>query len=410
MAIAELTVPKGARDHDELLSPETTSRDAGEARASRWWLLGGFIVSLALIIPEQFGRQFVDTKLDLTTDPVTLLNHLLNLWDPNGWFGFLQDQYQGYAFPIAPFFALGHVLAVPVWITERVWIALLITAGFWGVVRLAEALEIGSLPTRLVAGVVYALWPTFTILAGINSAALHPGELLPWIVVPLVLGSKGGSTVKAAALSALAVLFVGGVNAADTLDVLLMPALYLLTRQRSPRRQSLSRWWIVCVGLATLWWFIPLVFLSKYGYNFLPYTEQSSVTTSTMSASAVLSGTGDWVSYLSLGTNVWDPSGNALVSLPISIVGAALAAGMGLFGLARRDLRERRFLLLVLAVTIVLTMSAYWGTFGGPFGSFLRPLLNTTLEPFRNVYKFEPLIALPLVLGIAHALGLLLRI
>ena len=407
VAVTEFTIRKRTAKFIEPTSRQASADSASPGKASRWWLVGGIVVSLIAVIPQAFGRQFVDTKLDLTTSPVSLLSHLLNLWDPNGWFGFLQDQYQGYAFPIAPFFALGHLLLVPPWITERLWMALLLATAFWGLVRLCEALEIGSLPTRIAGGFAFALWPLFTILVGVNSSALAPGVLLPWVLVPLVKGVRGGSTIRAAALSALAVLFIGGVNAADTLDVLLVPALFLLTRERSPRRRSLICWWVVCVGLATMWWLIPLLFLGKYGFNFLPYTEQAAVTTSTMSAPAALQGTGDWIAYLSFGNQLWDPGGSILVSYPVVILGSATTVALGLFGLARKDLRERRFLLLTFAMGIMLAASAYWGPFGGPLGHVLRPLLNGTLAPFRNVYKFEPLLALPIVLGIVHGLQVL---
>ena len=401
---SQITPSSGVSDDEVELTQQLNHDSVVESRASRWWLAGAFAVALASVIPEAFGRQFVDTKLDLTTSPVSFLTHLLNLWDPNGWFGYLQDQYVGYAFPTAPLFALGHFLLVPAWITERVWIALFITAGFWGAVRLAEALEIGSLPTRLLGGLAYTLWPTFSFLAGTHTAAIAPGELLPWVMIPLVKGCKGGSTLRAATLSALAVLFIGGVNAADTIDVLIMPVLYLLTRQPSPRQRSLIGWWIVCVALATMWWVIPLLLLGKYGFNFLPYTEQSVTTTSTMSAAASLQGTGDWVGYVSVGTQAWDTAAATLVTLPAAIIGTSSIAAIGLFGLARRDLRERRFLLLVFAAAVVLAMAAYWGPLGGPFGHLLRPLLDGVLSPFRNVYKFEPLLALPIALGIMHAL------
>lgn len=408
MAIAEMTRSLRAPDPNRRLEVPSSS-DGRSSEASRWWLLGALALSLAAVLPEAFGRQFVDTKLDLTTSPTALLGHIVNLWDPNGWFGYLQDQYQGYAFPVGPFFALGHYLAVPPWITERVWMALLLTTAFWGVVRLAEALEIGSLPTRIAGGVVYAMWPVFTILVGINSSAIAPGVLLPWVLLPLVKGSRSGSTLRAAALSGLAVLFIGGVNAADTLDVLVVPALFLLTRQASRRRRSLAGWWVLCTGLATMWWLIPLVFLGKYGFNFLPYTEQAVTTTSTTSAPASLLGIGDWVAYLSFGNQLWDPGGSILVTYPMVILGTAVTAAAGLFGLARRELREGLFIRLVFAVGAVCTMAAYWGPFGGPLGHILRPLLNSGLAPFRNVFKFEPLLALPIALGMVHALQVLRR-
>ena len=66
-------------------------------------------------------------------------------------------------------------------------------------VRLAEALGIGSRPTRLLAGAAFALWPTFTILIGSTSAAVLPGVLAPWAVLPLI---RARSARRAAAGSA----------------------------------------------------------------------------------------------------------------------------------------------------------------------------------------------------------------
>jgi arabinofuranan 3-O-arabinosyltransferase len=372
--------------------------------ATRRWLVAAFLLALAAFVPDAFGLQIFDTKIDLTVDPFSFLHNLIYLWNPNGWFGSLRDQYQGYVFPTAPFFILGHLLAIPAWLVQRAWMAALVTVAFWGAVRLAEALDIGSTPTRLASAAAFALWPTFTILVGNNSAAVAPGVLLPWVMIPLVRGSRGGATVRAAAFSGIAVLLMGGVNAAETLYSLVLPALYLLTRAPSPRRRSLMGWWVVCVGCATAWWAIPLLFLGKYGFNFLPYVEQSISTSSTSSAATSLRGLGDWTAYLNIGNIAESPAAWSTVYLPVVLVGSAVGAAAGLYGVTRRDMRERRFLVLSLALFTTAAMAAYWGPLGGPFSPTLRTLLDGTLAPFRNVYKLEPSIALILVLGIAHGL------
>lgn len=58
--------------------------------------------------------------------------------------GQVQNQAYGYFFPHGLFFAVGDLLHLPPWITQRFWWALLLAVGFVGVVRLAEALRIGS--------------------------------------------------------------------------------------------------------------------------------------------------------------------------------------------------------------------------------------------------------------------------
>ena len=50
------------------------------------------------------------------------------------------------------------------------------------------------------------------------------------MLLPLVIGAERGSPRRAAALSALAIAMVGGVNAAATAAVLPLGALWLLTR------------------------------------------------------------------------------------------------------------------------------------------------------------------------------------
>ncbi|WP_156744161.1 alpha-(1-_3)-arabinofuranosyltransferase family protein, partial [Mycobacterium sp. 1164985.4] len=50
-------------------------------------------------------------------------------------------------------------VGLPGWVTQRLWWALLLVVGFWGVVRVAEALNIGSPTSRVIAAVAFALSP-----------------------------------------------------------------------------------------------------------------------------------------------------------------------------------------------------------------------------------------------------------
>src|SRR5260370_957358 len=119
--------------------------------------------------------------------------------------------------------------------------SLLVAVGFLGLVRLAEAVGIGSRSTRLVAGAAFTLWPTFTILAGSSSGGVLPGLLAPWAVMPLV---STGRARTAAARSGLVVACMGGINAASTLAALVLPGMYILTRP-GRRRPALAGWWVL---------------------------------------------------------------------------------------------------------------------------------------------------------------------
>ena len=136
--------------------------------------------------------------------PLATISSALHLWDPTMWSGSIDTLSFGYIFPMGAFYALGHLLHAPVWCTERVWLALLLTTGFWGMVRLAEALGIGNRRGRLLGAVAYCIAPivvTWTPTTG----TLLTVVLLPWVLVPLVRGSTDGSPRRAAFVSGIAV-------------------------------------------------------------------------------------------------------------------------------------------------------------------------------------------------------------
>jgi len=376
----------------------------GEPRIARWIVLV-WLVAIIILVANDSGRIFFDTKLGVDIDPVGFYARLWHLWNPSEWFGTLQDQYIGYAVPMGPFYLIGHLLHFPVWFTERLWLATLITVGFAGIVKLAQALGIGTERSRVVAGVAYALWPTFTILIGSTSAGLLPGLLAPWAVLPLVSAARGSALARAAARSGVAVLCMGGVNATSTLDALILPALYILITVRGRALIKLGLYWSGAVFLATSWWVVPLLLQGKYSFNFLPYVEQAATTTATMSAATFLRGSGNWTAYLNLG-QPWLSSGWVVVTAPMVIITATVTAATGLLGIARRDLPNGAWLRSCLAVSAVVALVGYPGTLGGPFHSTIDQLFNAALSPFRSVYKVEPAAAAVLALGIAHALVL----
>ncbi|MFD3836359.1 alpha-(1-_3)-arabinofuranosyltransferase family protein [Streptomyces sp. NPDC058642] len=382
----------------------STARMSGppEGPRSRSWLLGFWAVVFVLFLAVHPGRQTFDTKLGVTVDPGRFFSDLGQLWQDQGGFGGISDQYTGYLWPMLPFYWLADAVQLPVWLAERLWMSLIVSVAFWGALRLAERLRIGSGASRLLAAVAYALWPVFTIVIGSTSAAALPGAVLPWVLLPLV--DERYSARVAALRSAVTIPFMGGVNAASTLASLLPVGLYLLSRPPGPRQRKLIAWWVPGLVLATAWWWIPLLLLGFYGENFLPYVESSQTTTETMAATEALRGAGNWVAYLHFG-EAWLPAGWTVAASVVVIVCSALAAGLGLAGLARRDMPERRWLTLTVIVIAPILLAGYGGAFGAPFDGVVQDWLDGALVPFRNIYKFQTGLALALVLGLAHLAG-----
>nr|WP_308312836.1 alpha-(1->3)-arabinofuranosyltransferase family protein [Streptomyces sp. ISL-1] len=375
-----------------------TQPPAGGPRR-RSWLLAFWAAVFVAFLSVSPGRMTFETKLPVAADPWKFIGDLGELWQSRAGFGGLSNQYAGYVFPTLPYYAITDLAHIPVWLAERLWLSLIVATAFWGALRLAERMDIGSARTRLLGAVCYALWPTFTIVVGSTSAAALPGALLPWVLLPLT-GTRTSPRV-AAATSALLIPFMGGVNAASTLASLLPVGLYLLSRPAGPRKRALIAWWAPGVVLATAWWVIPLLILGVYGEDFMPYVEQADTTTGTMSATELLRGAGNWVAYLHFG-EAWLPAGWTVATATVTILGSAFAAAMGLAGLARRDLPERRWLLLTVLAVVLIALAGYAGSLGGPFHETVRDWLNGQLRPFRSIYKFQPGLALALAFGLMH--------
>ncbi|HEX2773287.1 MAG TPA: alpha-(1-_3)-arabinofuranosyltransferase family protein [Micromonosporaceae bacterium] len=348
------------------------------------------------------GQVTFDTKLDLAVDPLGFMARALHLWNPAATSGELQNQAFGYLFPIGPFFAAGDLLAVPAWITQRVWCGLLLCTAYFGVLLLARALRIGSEPGRLLAALAYAIAPRMLTEIGPLSSEMLPVVMLPWVMLPLVAVRRIGSARRAAALSALAVLGMGGINAAAVVMALVLPALWLATRRWDRHLAVLVAWWCLCVAGASLWWVGPLLLFGQYSLPFLDYIESSATTTAVTSQFQALRGTNQWVGYIVQGEPWW-PAGWILVDNPVLMAATALVAVVGLVGLALRGLPERRFLVLGMMTGLTLLTIGYLGTLDSPFAAPVRDLLDGPLAPLRNVHKYEPVLRLPIVLGLAYA-------
>jgi arabinofuranan 3-O-arabinosyltransferase len=354
----------------------------------------------ALAFIQRPGLVVADTKLDLAINPIGFLARALHLWDPSTAFGQVQNQAYGYWLPMGPFFAFGQLAGLPGWITQRLWLAALLVGAFLGVVRLCRLLGVESPTVRLIAGAAYALSPRLVTTLGPISIEALPAAMAPWVLIPLISGSLRGSPLRSAARSGLAVGLVGGVNAAATAAVLPLGALWLLTRRAGSRRALLLAWWVGCVALATLWWVIPLLLLGRFSPPFLDFIENSAVTTVPTTVVDSLRGASHWVPYVS---SDW-VAGGQLLRAGWIVLDTVLIAALGLAGIARRENPHRLFLSAGLCAGLLLVTFGHQGPVQGWFAGSQNALLDGMLAPIRNVHKFDPVIRLPLVLGMAHLL------
>ncbi|KAA9381468.1 DUF3367 domain-containing protein [Microbispora cellulosiformans] len=385
-------------------SSHTSTLTTDARMRNRLRLLATSLLLVALVFRTRPGELLADTKIDLTVTPAAYLGRALDLWDP-AQFGQLQNQVSGYLFPMGPFFLFGKLLGLDGWVVQRLWMALLAVTALAGMNRLAARLGIGTPETRLVAALAFALAPRAVSDLGVLSAEAQPMALLPWILLPLVTAARGGNRMVCAARSAFAVALCGGVNAVAVGAVLVVPVLFVATRDPEAKRVRLLAWWLAGVAAATLWWTVPLLLMGRFAFSFLPYTESAATTTQVTSLPNILRGTADWVTSITGGAGPAMPVGFELTHATWAAVATCLLAAIGLAGVLRADAPHRQFVTLTLLAGLLVMSAGHLGALEAPLAPAVRELIDGPLAPLRNLRKFDPVVRLPLTLGLAHILA-----
>jgi len=393
---------------EQAVSAETAPDSPAVPLSRRWLLLVG-AVALALTFAQSPGQISPDTKLDLTANPLRFLARATNLWNSELPFGQAQNQAYGYLFPHGTFFLIGHLLGLPGWVTQRLWWALLLTVGFAGLLRVAEALGIGSPSSRVIGAAAFALSPrVLTTLGSISSETL-PMMLAPWVLLPTILALRGASAGQGpsrsgralAAQAGLAVALMGAVNAIATLAGCLPAVIWWACHRPNRLWWRYTAWWLLTLALAVLWWVVALVLLRKVSPPFLDFIESSGVTTQWSSLVEMLRGTDSWTPFVAPTATAGAP----LVTGSAAILGTCLVAAAGLAGLASRDMPARGRLVTMLLIGVVLMAAGYSGGLGSPLAHQIQAFLDAGGAPLRNVHKLGSVIRIPLVLGLAQVLG-----
>lgn len=338
---------------------------------------GGLFFLALVVLVQPWGLTAADTKHDLVANPAGFLAGALHAYTDTFTLGQLQNQAYGYLFPQGLFFLLADPL--PDWIAQRAWWFLVLAVGFLGFFRLVRTV-LPAAPgyAALVGGVLFALSPRTLTTLGAISSETWPVMLAPWVLLPFL--RPGRLCWRDAAPSVVAVACMGAVNATATLAACLPAGLILLWR----RAGKAGLVWLAGCAAVSAWWITPLLILGRYAPPFTEFIESAHVTTRWLNLAEILRGTTSWAPFV----DTERIAGNELATEPVFVLFTAGVAALGLVGLSRLP-RVWSFMLLV-GVAVLGTHAAWY-----------LDALDGPLAALRNVHKFDPLVRMPLVLGVA---------
>ena len=219
-----------------------------------------------LALVQRPGTVYADTKVDLLVNPQGFLGAVASAWTDQIQLGHVfGGQFGGYLFPMAPWFALGDTLGLPVWLVQRLWFGTVLALAAWGVVRLLDALlDRPRGAPHIAAAVVFVLNPYVMVYANRTTITLAAYAALPWLLLAIHHGLRAPRSWRWPALFALVLTCTcGGVNVAVTGWVLIGPALFVVYERwfggvgAGALRPFLLRLAPV-VALANAWWLVPV--------------------------------------------------------------------------------------------------------------------------------------------------------
>jgi len=375
----------------------------GERPAARSHLVLLAAIAFIPLLYSHPGWIAADTKAYLYLDPTRLLRSAMYMWNPNVGSGSVTHQNIGYLFPMGPWYWFFHVVKVPTWIAQRLWMGTLVFAAGAGVRYLARLLGI-AVWGQLAAALVYMLTPYVIDYLARTSAILMPWAGLGWLVGFAIVAVRRGGW-RYPALFALVVALIGGVNATSVLLVGLAPALWLLlagiTKEASWKRVLAATLRAgVLSALVSAWWVAGLWAEGAFGINVLRYTETFPTVTLTSLSSEVLRGLGYWYFYGNDAIQPWTQSSSSYMSHGQGVLLSFAVPAVALFGAAFLRWRYRAYAVLLVVLGVVLAVGAYPLSDPSPLGRLFRWIgeSSTIGLAMRSSNRVLPLVVLGLAL------------
>ena len=354
---------------------------ASSAHVYTWLILG------LLAFLQAPGRTAADTKFDLLVNPAGFLAAAGHAYTDTFTLGQIQNQAYGYLFPHGLFFLLTDPL--PDWVAQRLWWTVVMGAGFSGTYLVARKLGFTPWPAW-AAGLLYALSPrVLTTLTAISSEA-WPVALVPWTLLPLLGATR--LTWRDVAAAVVPIALMGAVNATATMMACLSAFVLLLWRGAWKHLGG----WLVGAAAVSAWWIGPLLVLGKYSAPFTDFIESSYVTTRWLNLAEIFRGTTSWAPFV----DTERTAGHLLVAEPVFVLATMAVAAVGIVGLVAWHSPWRGYFVVLLCLGVALMGAAH-----GPFEQAWLSFLDGPGAPFRNLHKLDPLVRLPLVIGVAAVLA-----
>jgi arabinofuranan 3-O-arabinosyltransferase len=347
------------------------------------------------------GRVVADTKSYLYLDPGRLLDRAASMWDPNIGMGTVTHQNIGYLFPMGPFFWVFHMLGVPAWVSQRIWLGSIFLFAGLGILYLMRTLSVRG-PGVPVAVLLFMLTPYSLDFASRISVLLLPFAALPWMLGLVIRALRDDGGWRYPAIFAIVIQVVGGVNATALVFAGIAPVLWILYAATLSREVDWRRALAVTakIGLltvlASLWWIAGLSIQSGYGLNVLKYTETLEVVSQASVASEVLRGLGYWFFYGRDRLGPWTESSVGYTQhLWLITVGFAIPV-LAMFAAGCVRWRHRAYFVLLALVGVTVAVGAHPydnpSVLGGLFKSFAES--SSFGLALRSTGRAVPLVAL----------------
>ena len=391
----------------------------GTGPERRGWLWGGAAVLAALayapLLAVRPGVVTPDTKTYLYLDPVRFLSQVPFMWNPTVALGTVTHEYIGYLLPMGPFFVVFHLLDVPVWVAQRLWMGSILFAAGAGILYLSRVMGLRG-PGPIAAAAAYMLSPYFLQYASRISVLLLPWAGLPFMLAFTIVALRRGGW-REPALFAIVVALVSGINASSIIYVAVAPILWLLyavvVLRESTWRHALAtglRIAVLTLG-ACLWWVAGLEVEAAYGVNVLKYTETVSSTSQTSNPSEILRGLGYWYFYGSDHLGAWTAAAVRFTQ-QISLLATSYAVPvLALVSAAFVRWRERSFFLVLLFLGMVLSVGPFPYSDPTRVGGALKDFMTNTTAglALRSTDRATPVVLLALAMLLGSALTALWR-